>query len=49
MQEGLPIKMKSIHVVNMNPVGERFLNMVKPFMKKELYNLVSLPFRLFDA
>lgn len=39
-QEGLAIKMKAIHVINMNPVGERFLNMVKPLMKKELYNLV---------
>ncbi len=41
IQEGLPIKMRAIHVVNLNPVGERFLNMVKPFMKRELYNLVS--------
>ena len=39
-QEGLAIKMKAIHVINMNPVGERFLNMVKPLMKKELYNMV---------
>ncbi|XP_034239461.1 alpha-tocopherol transfer protein-like [Thrips palmi] len=49
IQEGLAIKMKAIHVINMNPVGERFLNVLKPFMKKDLFNMLNFYSGNYDA
>ena len=44
LQEGLPVKLKGLHYLNTNPVMDIILNMMKPFMKKELMDMVSFFF-----
>lgn len=44
VQEGLPIRLKSLHMINTNSIMETMLNMMKPFMKKELVNMVMMKF-----
>lgn len=39
-QEAHPIKLKQIHVLNTAPFLDKCLSLVKPFMKKEVANLV---------
>lgn len=39
IQEGAPVRIKGIHFLHPPPALELILNMVKPFMKKELLNL----------
>lgn len=41
IQEAAPVRLKAIHVLNTMPMVDTLLNLVKPFMKKELLNLVS--------
>ncbi|XP_073975248.1 alpha-tocopherol transfer protein-like isoform X2 [Rhodnius prolixus] len=40
IQEGLPVRLKAIHVVNTLPIIDKIMFMIKPFMKKELLNLL---------
>ncbi|XP_054281187.1 alpha-tocopherol transfer protein-like [Macrosteles quadrilineatus] len=40
VQEGAPIRLKSIHMVNMNYFVEKVMTFVKPFMNKELNELI---------
>lgn len=40
VQEGIPIRLKAIHHMNIGPALEVIVNMAKPFMKKELFELV---------
>ncbi|KAG7200000.1 hypothetical protein KM043_014424 [Ampulex compressa] len=40
IQEGLPIRMKSIHIVNAVWFTGKLLTIFKPFMKKEFYQLL---------
>ncbi|XP_046737919.1 uncharacterized protein LOC124406526 [Diprion similis] len=42
VQEALPIRLKSVHVINTAPFVEMLLNIAKPFMKKELMNMIFL-------
>lgn len=39
-QDGLPIRLKGIHVFNAVPLIHQLLALVKPIMKKELFDLV---------
>jgi hypothetical protein len=39
-QAALPIRLKGIHVRNANSLISQFLNLLRPFMKKELYEMV---------
>ena len=41
IQDGLPIRLKGVHIMNSNSIMEVALNMIKPFMKKELMDIVS--------
>lgn len=41
IQEGSPVRLKAIHVINAIPAAETLLNMLKPFVKKELLSIVS--------
>lgn len=40
IQEGNPIRLKGIHVVNTLPIIDKIMFMIKPFMNKELLELV---------
>lgn len=40
LQEGTPVRLKAIHFLNANPVMDMIMNMMKPFMKKELIEMV---------
>ncbi|XP_039304662.1 alpha-tocopherol transfer protein-like [Solenopsis invicta] len=40
IQEASPIRLKGIHVINVLPAMEFFMNIIKPFIKKELINMI---------
>ncbi|XP_066908008.1 alpha-tocopherol transfer protein-like [Halyomorpha halys] len=40
IQEGNPIRLKAIHVVNTLPIVDKIMFMIKPFMRKELLELI---------
>lgn len=40
VQEGLPVRLKAIHVLNTRPIIDKIMILVRPFMKKELLNMI---------
>uniref|UniRef100_A0A182JKZ8 Uncharacterized protein n=1 Tax=Anopheles atroparvus TaxID=41427 RepID=A0A182JKZ8_ANOAO len=42
IQEGLPIRMKGLHLVNVVPFIDRIMTMIRPFIKKELLEVLHL-------
>lgn len=42
IQEAAPIRLVEIHVINAPPAMELLMNMVKPFMKKEMIDMVNV-------
>ncbi|XP_050353390.1 alpha-tocopherol transfer protein-like [Nymphalis io] len=36
VQEAYPVKLKEVHIINTSPVVERFVNLVKPFLKEKI-------------
>lgn len=40
VQEAIPVRLKAIHFINTPPVMDVIMNMAKPFMKKEFWNMV---------
>ena len=42
LQDALPVRLKAIHVMNALPVMDIMLSMFKPFMKKELLDMVII-------
>ncbi|CAG9831433.1 unnamed protein product [Diabrotica balteata] len=40
VQEALPVQLKEVHILNANYIMEKILAMCKPFMKKELYEML---------
>jgi len=41
IQEAAPVRLKALHILNTMPVVDKLLNIVKPFVKRELLELVS--------
>ena len=41
LQEGLPVRLKGLHFVNTNAAMDILMNIMRPFMKKELLDVVS--------
>lgn len=41
LQEGLPVRLKGIHVLNTQSIVDKIMMLIKPFMKKELLSMVS--------
>nr|XP_022910939.1 alpha-tocopherol transfer protein-like isoform X1 [Onthophagus taurus] len=48
LQEAAPIRLKQIHIINVNPITEKLLNMIKPFLKKELVDQIHCHKKLED-
>ncbi|KAK9499788.1 hypothetical protein O3M35_002760 [Rhynocoris fuscipes] len=48
IQEGLPVRLKAIHVVNTLPIVDKIMFMIKPFMKKELLSLIHFHYGGFE-
>lgn len=40
LQDALPVRLKSMHYLNTNKLLDMILSMVRPFMKKEILNMV---------
>lgn len=40
IQEGLPVRLKAIHILSTSSIVDLIMKMVKPFMKKELMDIV---------
>lgn len=41
LQEALPTQLKQIHILNTSYVFDKILMLIKPFMNKELYDMVN--------
>lgn len=46
IQEAAPLRLKGIHLINAPPAMELIMNMAKPFMKKEMIDLVNITYHL---
>ncbi|KAB0791295.1 hypothetical protein PPYR_03095 [Photinus pyralis] len=42
LQEALPAQLKQIHVINTSSVIEKLLSIIRPFMKRELFDLIHV-------
>ena len=41
LQDGLPVRLKGIHVLNAVWFMDKILSLIRPFMKRELFEIVS--------
>lgn len=43
-QEAIPVKVKAVHLINISPIVDRLMMLARPFLKKELYEMVGILF-----
>ncbi|KAK9500991.1 hypothetical protein O3M35_002133 [Rhynocoris fuscipes] len=48
IQDGNPIRLKAVHVVNANSLVDKIMFLIKPFMKRELYELLHFHYGGFE-
>lgn len=41
-QEALPIRLKQIHFINVNPLMNRIMFLVRPFMRKDVQEMINM-------
>lgn len=41
VQEAMPVRMRAIHVLNTEPVLDKLMLLIRPFMDKKFYDMVS--------
>ncbi|XP_028170310.1 alpha-tocopherol transfer protein-like [Ostrinia furnacalis] len=41
LQEALPVRMRAIHILNTEPVLDKLLLIIKPFMEKKFYDMLN--------
>lgn len=41
-QDGLPVILRGVHLINVNPAIEKIITMCKPFIRNDLFKLVNL-------
>lgn len=42
LQEGLPVRLKGLHFMNASPIVDSILNIMRPFMKKQLMDIFHM-------
>ncbi|GJQ85283.1 hypothetical protein Trydic_g23181 [Trypoxylus dichotomus] len=42
VQEALPVRLKAIHMINVSPITDKLVSMMKPLMKKEMMDLMHI-------
>jgi len=43
IQEGMPVRLKAIHILNVVWFMDKILALIRPFMKREFYEMVNYP------
>lgn len=41
VQEAMPVRMRAIHVLNTEPVLDKLMLLIRPFMDKKFFDMVS--------
>ncbi|XKL63845.1 hypothetical protein PGB90_006209 [Kerria lacca] len=42
VQEAIPLKVKAVHIIHVNPLVDKIMMLTKPFLKKELYDMIHI-------
>lgn len=42
LQDAMPIRLRYVHLINMSYFVEKFLSLIRPFIKKELFELIKV-------
>ncbi|XP_046964406.1 alpha-tocopherol transfer protein-like [Vanessa cardui] len=48
VQEAYPVKLKEVHIINTSPIVERFVSLVKPFLKEKIRKRIFIHKELKD-
>ena len=48
LQEGAPVRVKSVHFINVVPVLDKVMSLIKPLLRGEVFNMVKLKSRAVE-